>query len=527
MNSPFHRLYHEQEGQVIILVAALLFGLLGMAALSLDLGFAMHAQRELQASTDAAATAGALDLSNNLSSTTAYQSAYCTSGVDNNGFKSAGYASLKCPSGSSYGANSAADLPGVTMVTDSTATYPVAACLSQLTALGLACDNTAGANAIAVEEQVTVPTFFGKIFGIKSIPLKAQALAAMKGGTPTPANIMVIVDSTASMATTDNKCASDTGISSPSREDCSKYGVRTLLTSLAPCTAGATSCASTSVVDQVTLLTFPGLASSSDAPYDYNNCGNNFQSSYVAPYAGPPTSQPPYFTIVQNASDYKSTSTTLNGASSDIVKGVDWKDGNSCNNTQYGIQNPGGEGTYYAGVITEAQSDLSAITGARAKMQGAIILLSDGAANSNWVSGGPSNGSQFTSATPSSYGKQECHQAITAAQTAASTKNAVGLDTWVYAVAYGATNSTSDCSTDTSPTITPCTTLGGGETTGGGGTQGIASDANKFYSDDASGNCLSPAHPTITDLGTIFTNISYDFLTTRLLPVSWYNGGTW
>ena len=217
MNSPFHRLYHEQEGQVIILVAALLVGLLGMAALSLDLGFAMHAQRELQASTDAAATAGALDLSNNLSTTTAYQSAYCASGVDNNGFKSAGYASLKCPSGNSYGANSATDLPGVTMVTDSTATYPVAACLSQLTALGLACDNTAGANALAVEEQVTVPTFFGKIFGIKSIPLKAQALAAMKGGTPTPANIMVIVDSTASMATTDNKCASDTGISSPTR----------------------------------------------------------------------------------------------------------------------------------------------------------------------------------------------------------------------------------------------------------------------------------------------------------------------
>ena len=80
MNSPFHRLYHEQEGQVIFLVAALLVGLLGMAALSIDLGFAMHAQRELQASTDAAATAAALDLSNNLSSNTAYQSAYCASG---------------------------------------------------------------------------------------------------------------------------------------------------------------------------------------------------------------------------------------------------------------------------------------------------------------------------------------------------------------------------------------------------------------------------------------------------------------
>jgi hypothetical protein len=54
----------------------------------------------------------------------------------------------------------------------------------------------------------------------------------------------------------------------------------------------------------------------------------------------------------------------------------------------------------------------------------------------------------------------------------------------------------------------------------------IASDANKFYSDDTQG-CLSAAHPSITSLSSIFTNISYDFLTTRLLPVSWYNGGTW
>ena len=65
MNSLFRRLYHEQEGQVLYLVAALLVGLLGMAALSIDIGFALHGQRELQASADAAATAGAADISNN------------------------------------------------------------------------------------------------------------------------------------------------------------------------------------------------------------------------------------------------------------------------------------------------------------------------------------------------------------------------------------------------------------------------------------------------------------------------------
>jgi len=524
MNSLFRRLYHEQEGQTIFLVAAALIGLLGMAALSIDIGFAMHAQRELQASTDAAATAGALDLSNNLSTATAYQSAYCASGVDNAGFVSAGYSSLKCPSGNFYGQNLDADLPGVTMVTDTTATYPVAACLSQLTALGLACDNTAVSNALAVEQKVNVPTFFAKIFGITTIPLKAQALAAMKGGTPLPANIEMIIDSTASMGNTDTKCASDTGISSPTREDCSKYGVRTLLKGLAPCPNGASSCGSTSVVDQVTLLTFPGLVNSTDAQYDYNNCGSSFQSSYIAPYAGPPTSQPPYFSIVQNASDYKSSSTTLNGGSSDIVKAVDWTDGNSCTSSQYGIQNPGGEGTYYAGVITEASSNLQNISGTRAKMQDAIILLSDGDATSNWCSPcGNGAKMQFTSTTPESYGQYECHQAINAAQTAASVTNSVGLKTWVYAVAYGSsTSSSGSCATDSNPPggvspnpISGCSTM-----------SQIASSANNFYSDDA-GGCVSTAHPTMTDLGQIFNNISYDFLTTRLLPTSWYNNGTW
>lgn len=514
MNALFRRLYHGQEGQVIFLVAVLLVGLLGMAALSIDIGFTLHAQRELQAATDAAATAGALDLSNDLSAATAVNTAYCYSGVGAGGFGG----SRTCPPNNAVrttGINAYTDLGGgVTMVTDATATYPVVACLSQLTALGLACDNMAGANAMAVEAKLSVPTFFGKLFGINSITLKAQALAAMKGGTPSPSNVVMVLDSTASMGTTDTKCASDTGLSSPTREDCSKYGVRTLLTNLAPCAGILTSCASSASVDQVTLLTFPGLVSSSDAQYDYNNCGKNLLSSYIAPYAGPPSNHPPYFTIVQNSFDYKTSSTTLNGGSSNLVQAVDWKDGNSCTSGQYGIQDPGGEGTYYAGVITEALTDIEAITGAREKMQSAIILLSDGAANSKWVSGGPSKGSQFTSATPSSYGQQECNQAITAAQTAAAWQNSANLNIWVYAVAYGATKSTGDCSTDTSPTITPCTTLGGGETTAGGGTQGIASDANKFYSDNANG-CVSQAHPTMTDLGQIFTNIANDFKTDR------------
>ena len=58
MNSLFRRLYHEQDGQVLYLAAGTLVVVLGMAALSIDIGYALHAQRELQSCADAAASAG-------------------------------------------------------------------------------------------------------------------------------------------------------------------------------------------------------------------------------------------------------------------------------------------------------------------------------------------------------------------------------------------------------------------------------------------------------------------------------------
>jgi len=433
------------------------------------------------------------------------------------------------------------------MVTDSTATYPVAACLSQLTALGLACSNTAGANAMAIMQQVSVPTFFGKIFGINSIPLKAQALAAMKGGTPAPGNIEILLDTTPSMLDSDSNCTVP-GISGPSKEDCAKYGVRTLLNELAPCALGLSSCGSVTngnvqnPVDEVAILTFPGLHSSTDVTNDYSNCQATNVTTHLAAYQPESTSTPPYISIVPLSSDYKtSASSSLNGGSSDAVKSVDWSDGAGCTTSKYGLQvgasnNPYGYNTFYSSAISAAQADLSAQTGTRAKVQGAIIILSDGDATAKWSANGPpapsgtcnresQNCSDFTTSTPQTDAQFECHKGITAAQTAANTANAAGLKTWVYSIAYGSsTSSSNSCSSDKNPPglgagssnpISGCATM----------TQ-IASDANKFYSDDTQG-CLSAAHPSITSLSSIFTNISYDFLTTRLLPVSWYNGGTW
>jgi hypothetical protein len=527
MNSLFRRLCHGQDGQTLYLVAVMLAALLGAAALSIDIGFVLHATRELQASADAAATAGALDLSNNLSASTAQQTARCYSADK-------GYT---CANGQTSGLNAYADLRGVTM----SAGYPVVACLSQLTALGLACNNAASANAIAVQEQVDAPTFFAKLFGINSIKLKAQALAAMKGGTPAPANIEILVDTTPSMNYYDFGCTVP-GISYPTQEDCAKYGVRTLLMNLAPCAAGLASCGTagsdgnvTNAVNEVGLLTFPGLASSSDASKEYTNC----QASTINGAAAYTTSTttPPYYSVIPLSSNYRTSATSgLNGSSSNLVKAVDWKDGAGCTTSAYGLQVPQNLNTYYATVLTQAQAALSALQAPRASMQSAIIIISDGDATAQWSSNGPpppsgtcnrsyQSCSDFTSSTPQTAAQYECHQAITAAQNAAATANSAGLKTWVYTIAYGAsTSSYGSCSSDRNPPGSPapasnpisaCDTL-----------RAMASDANKFYSDNTNG-CQSAAHPSITSLSQIFQNISYDFLTTRLLPTTWYNNGTW
>ena len=267
MSTLFRRAWHGQDGQVLYLFAVLLIVLLGMAALSIDIGFAIHAQRELQASADAAATAGAIDLSNNLSASTAYQTSYCYSGVDNNGFISGGQASLVCPNGNSFGSNVYADLPGVTMVSG----YPQVKCLTTLDNQ-VPCSDTAGANAMAVEEQVTIPTFFAKVLGIPTLTITAQSLSSMKGSAAIPFNIMVIIDTTRSMQDSDPTCQQSTGLSNPTQEDCAKEGVRTLLAALSPCSSTLSSCGSVgsdgnvaNPVQEVGLLIFPGL---SDSSYD-------------------------------------------------------------------------------------------------------------------------------------------------------------------------------------------------------------------------------------------------------------------
>ena len=198
-------------------------------------------------------------------------------------------------------------------------------------------------------------------------------------------------------------------------------------------------------------------------------------------------------------SDYRSSdSATSLSTSSDIVQAVGGKSGCPA------INGPGGEGTYYAGVIYAAQAALTAEATANSGSQNVMILVSDGAAtakSTQMAASGQSSRVATNGGTYPSY-NNECAQAITAAQ------YATAHGTTVYTVAYGSPSS--GCTTDSVDT-SPCSTM-----------QQMASSSATFYSDDnqsgTTSNC--PAGKPVSTLNDIFTQIATNLTVSRLIPNS-------
>ncbi|HEX4124877.1 MAG TPA: TadE/TadG family type IV pilus assembly protein, partial [Tepidisphaeraceae bacterium] len=157
-NSPPRRLLRDDRGAVAIIVAIAFPVLIGLAALGVDAGYLFYAKQVLQASTDAAALAGAQGIGNGgtpLTTATSY-SAVATNknAVTNLSIAmAAGYPQLKCL------ANWATS-SGVACSTNQT---PSCATASS------GCAGANGANVIEVRQTANVPTFFATIFGISSV----------------------------------------------------------------------------------------------------------------------------------------------------------------------------------------------------------------------------------------------------------------------------------------------------------------------------------------------------------------------
>lgn len=180
---------NDERGQVVVLVALVLIVLLGAAALVIDVGRAYVAKRHLQASADAAATAGALELPD-AAVAVAYAQEY---------------------SGRVGAKNHETKLPPVTatVTTKCLSSYP--------------CNPV---NTIVVEQSTVVPTIFARVLGIDQFTIRARATALMGQGVPKPANVVIVYDRTNSM----NQPCTAGG----SKMNCVRDGILAFLESMDP-----------------------------------------------------------------------------------------------------------------------------------------------------------------------------------------------------------------------------------------------------------------------------------------------------
>ena len=481
LSPAMREILRDQSGQVLPMVALLMVGMLGMCGFVIDVGRIYVSYHQLQASTDASALAGAQALpgSTAVSAATAYGAG-------------------------SGGKNAYSNLANVSMASG----YPQVKCLSALSSQGMACVAPANGNAIQVKQQAIVPMYFATLFGTRSVTLTATATASMNGKIPKPYNVAIIIDTTASMSNPDSNCNGSTRLA------CAMQGVQILLKSLAPCSPGLTACGTATngnvanPVDQVALFTFPNVTVGT-ASKEYDCSTSN---PTIPVYSLPPTTAKTYapsgsttatYQVTPFQSDYRTSdyATSLN-TSSNLTLAANGKSG--CT----GMTDPGGKGTYYAGVIYAAQAALTA-QAVTNPVPNVIIILSDGdaSASSSDIATKTTDGLTSINSTgtyPSYNG--ECSQAVAAAAAAAA------AGTRVYSVAYG--SASSGCSTDvkygTYKGITPCQTM-----------QKIASSPAYFYSDynqSGSGStCQSASQPT-SNLSQIFALILKSLTAPHLIP---------
>jgi hypothetical protein len=204
-----------------------LIALLGTGAIVMDVGFAWYAKRQVQASADAAALAGAQELPDITAAT----------GRANQ------YASLNTPN----------NLSNVNVnVTTRCSTIATA---SAWCGPGKAYQ----ANTIAVTERAQTPTWFAKIFGVNTFNVKGVATACQPCSS-SPVDIMLVVDRTGSMCSPTGNGGVCTDL------DNAKNGVDTLLGIMDP------------NIDTIGLVALPPFNTNAGANAV---CGNNSTSNPV------------------------------------------------------------------------------------------------------------------------------------------------------------------------------------------------------------------------------------------------------
>jgi Flp pilus assembly protein TadG len=561
--------------------------MLGMAGLTIDVGHAYVVRAQLQGGTNAAALAAATTVYNTGTTLTNEAKAFdSSSGEANTNPYATGTPTIE----------------------------PI--CVQALEMNGATCSASSQPNAVLVKQTASVPTTFLNVVGIKSMPIQTTALASM-AGPANPWNVAIIMDGTGSMNDADTECAG-----ASTQFECATYGIQSFLAAIKPCPAGGPTCKSDSTSQfHVALFYFPNIlttstgqgdlltmnsckagtytepapfqvytlpkeAATSYAPMTYTQGATTWTASYEVTYGA---SDADVNGFVSDYYDPASTSTGGLNPSSSIVQAIGYGAGTKAGcltispggiNLNGALGTPTsttivnkanvGEGiTYYASVIYAAQSALIAESKLYANSQNAIIFLSDGESNTQWIyfpqgtltqtpsqdTAQPSTISSTlgystlkTTANTSAKGAyyvssvsaettgtisgvypdfiDECQQAIVASQFAQNSANA---NATVYAIAYGSTNSGCgngshpDDYTDittvatgknvsfTASTLTPCITM-----------QDIASTSSDFYGVQQSGSgdvCTSSSNP-LTTMASAWQNLVGQFVSAKLLPIN-------
>jgi hypothetical protein len=224
-----------ERGQILPLVVIALVALLGIAAFSIDVGYAYYAKRQLQSATDAAALAGAQDLPN---------------------------ASTAIATATSYAvANTPANLSSFNF------TYQVKCTATSVIATG--CNPSLNPNALVVSGTASTNAWFSRLFGIDHFDVSAHANACSPCSSA-PVDIVIAIDRTGSMCTPRGAGGTCTDL------DNAKDGVRTMLGMMNPPSA------------QIGMVAFPPVQSAADDPCSapYNSLGGNGYDGYDAPDRG-------------------------------------------------------------------------------------------------------------------------------------------------------------------------------------------------------------------------------------------------
>lgn len=523
----------NDSGQVLPWMALLMTVFIGAAGLTIDLGRGWVAYRQLQAAADAAALAGVNAMSKNGATASSVQTAVCQFSANGSGSSNCTMiAGGSTTTITAAGVNTAAGLYTVT----TTATL---SCVTGKAYVPTACNaSSTGYNVIQVVEKTTIPTFF--IQALRAIGVQPGNTLSMNStssatinGSMAPLDVAILVDTTASMGQNDPTKCGGTVSYSVTKVQCAFLGVQTLLAKLPQCAQVDPATGNCLTYNKVSLFTFPNVAASSVS--NLTKCtGSGSGTPTVVPYTWPspsggwtnynsytpPTGSAGTYQISSFSDDYYGSynSTTQQNnlsTSSNIVIATGGTSGTPCT----GIQTPGGDGTYYAGAINEAQEALmTAASGTTSKM--VMIIMSDGDADSSKICKTWNASNQCTAYANNSsavYGSalDQCQQAIAAAQ------NATGLGTTVYTVAYQ--SASSGCGSDSSnyPGITgsggsslggltPCTTMKWMSS-------GWPGDTSHFFSDGSSASSCGVGGYT---LPTIFSQIEASFGAGRLIPNS-------